>query len=188
MMENNRLATSFAPGILIAAPELKDPNFDRSVVLMVQHNEKGAFGLVINRPLETTLAELSAFLKINYQGLSDKPLLLGGPVGLDHMCFIHSSKYRWEETIDVNEEIRLSFGLEGLREISEAGERNLHIFVGSSGWGHLQLENEISAGAWFPRGVTAELVFDTPHDEMWKGAFRSMGLDPFMMPASRTIQ
>lgn len=187
-MDNSIETTSFAPGILIAAPELKDPNFYHSVVLMVEHNEKGAFGLVINRPLEVPLREFLSTLKIAYRGPSEKRVLLGGPVGHDHVCFIHSSKYCWDGTIKVTDFMSLSFTLEGLREISEIGEIDFYLFIGSSGWGPSQLETEISAGAWFPHHIKADLLFNTHHDKMWEEAFRSMGIDPLMLHTSHTVQ
>ncbi len=187
-MDNNDVTDFFAPGVLIASPELKDPNFYQSVVLMVEHNEKGAFGVAINRPLETTMTEFLSTLKIKYVGPSDKRVLLGGPVGYDHVCFVHSSQYDWEETIKINEFISLSFTLEGLRELSEVGEPDFYVFIGSSGWGSSQLENEVSTGAWFTHDITTELLFNTPHDKMWEKAFRSMGIDPLMLHGSQTIQ
>jgi putative transcriptional regulator len=187
-MDNNAVTTSFAPGILIAAPELKDPNFHQSVVLMVEHNEKGAFGVVINRPLETTMKAFLLTLKIKYAGPSEKRMLLGGPVGYDHICFVHSSQYEWEETLKIDESVSLSFSMEGLRELSEAGETDFYIFIGSSGWGPSQLDDEVSTGAWFTHHITTKLLFYTPHDTMWAEAFRSMGIDPFMLHSSHTIQ
>ena len=187
MMDNN-VVTSFAPGILIAAPELKDPNFHQSVVLMVEHNEKGAFGVVVNRPLETTMTEFLPTLKIKYTGSSDKRVLWGGPVGYDHICFVHSSQYGWEETLKIDEYISLSFSMEGLHELAEVGETDFYIFIGSSGWGPSQLDGEVSTGAWFTHQITTDFLFHTPHDKMWETAFRCMGIDPFMLHASHTIQ
>lgn len=186
-MENNS-TLCLAPGILIAAPELNDPNFHRSVILMVEHDEKGAFGLVINRPMETTVTELLSPLKIQYTGSSDKRAFLGGPVGQNHICFLHSSKYGWDATINVTDSINLSFSLEGLRELSEAAEEDFYVFVGSSGWGPSQLEAEMSKGTWFSHDITPELLFDTLPDRMWEQAFRSMGIDPNMIHTSYTVQ
>jgi len=188
IMDDNGVTNYFAPGIIIAAPELKDPNFYHSVVLMIEHNENGAFGLVINSPLETTVTEFLSTLDIKYRGPSDKPALLGGPVGHDHICFIHSSKYDWEETLKISESVSLSFTMEGLRELSDVGETDFYVLIGSSGWGPLQLEDEVSSGAWFTHHITAELLFNTPYDKMWEEAFRSMGVDPLMLHGSQTIQ
>ncbi|MFH1077185.1 MAG: YqgE/AlgH family protein [Pseudomonadota bacterium] len=177
---------SFAPGILISSPELKDPNFYQTVVLLVEHNSSGSFGLVVNRPLETTVAEILSSLDIPYLGPTDRPLFLGGPVGLDRVCFIHSSKFRWKDTLRLTDSISLSFSTEGLKELAQLRNERYYVFVGSSGWGALQLENEITSNAWLTYHIVEKLLFDTHHEKMWGEAFRIMGIDPLMLSASTT--
>lgn len=148
--------------LLLASPQLLDPNFVRTVVLLVEHNDMGALGLVINRPTGKTIQEL--WKQVGESPCENQqPVHLGGPVSGPLMA-IH--------TADGLAEMEIATGLffaakkQNLDELVRRDER-FKIFVGHSGWGPGQLEGEIEQGAW--RAIPAKLddVFDAPED-LWQ--------------------
>jgi putative transcriptional regulator len=148
--------------LLLASPQLLDPNFVRSVVLLVQHNDMGALGLVINRPTGKTVQEL--WRQIGESPCqSQRPIHLGGPVQGPLMA-IHTAHGLAE--MEIVEGVFFAAKKQHLDELVRRDER-FKIFVGHSGWGPGQLEGEIDQGAW--RAVPAKLedLFD-PADDLWQ--------------------
>lgn len=161
---------------LIAAPTLADPNFKRSVVLLCEHNDEGSLGLVVNRPLSRTLTDVMPELF----GESDQrfgELFNGGPVETGRMLAL----CRTDEpgsgypVIDGLELVgAMEEALSGLAEgIRDAGE--FRFFLGYSGWGPGQLENEIEEGSWILRPGTVSLAFETPPAQIWAESLRELG-------------
>jgi putative transcriptional regulator len=153
---------SFEGRLLLASPELLDPNFVRTVVLLVEHNDMGALGLVINRPTGKTVQEL--WKQVGEAPCeSRQPVHLGGPVQGPVMA-IH--------TVDGLAEMEIAAGVffaakkQNLDELVRRDER-FKLFVGHSGWGPGQLEGEIEQGAWRAVPATLEDVFDTA-DDLWQ--------------------
>jgi putative transcriptional regulator len=180
------LLESLAPGFLVAAPSLRDPNFDHSVVLMCVHNDDGAMGLVINRPAPVTMGDILKQMQIEYdrQGAVDleQAAMVGGPVALDSGLLLYQvppGTAQREDELAVADELRLCPNQQLLREIGLGqGPGPYHIFLGHAGWGPGQLESEISQGAWIPASLVLSLVFETPVDERWETALANEGLSP----------
>jgi putative transcriptional regulator len=176
---------TIAPGFLIAAPMLQDPNFDGTVVLMCVHNEQGAMGLVINRPSPMTLGDIMEQLGVSCVSSFEQTAMVGGPVALDSGLLLYEAdpaSELGEGELAVTDRLRLCPNREMLHQIGR-GEGPLHyvMFLGHSGWGPGQLEWEFSQGAWIPAHMRDELIFDTPVEQRWEEALRGEGLHPGQM-------
>jgi putative transcriptional regulator len=171
---------SIAPGLLLAMPQLDDPNFARAVVLMVQHSDQGSFGLVLNRPSETPVIDVTAPMGMRWRGDPSAVIWVGGPVSPESGWLLHESTVSLpaEGTLEVTEGISLSTSPENFRALVERPPRRMRFLAGYAGWGAHQLESELAQGAWLTADVTPEIVFDTPAERMWDVALRSLGIEP----------
>lgn len=158
--------------LLVATPVLTDPNFARSVVLMLDHNEEGALGIVVNRPLEV---DVSAVLPA-WQPYATAPgrLFQGGPVALDSALGVVAVPGDDEEPVGVKRIIG-SLGLVDLDvppEIIAGGVAGLRIFAGYAGWGAGQLEEEIAQGAWYVVEAESRDAFTDTPQALWRQVLR----------------
>jgi putative transcriptional regulator len=167
-----------APGILIAVPSLHDPNFVRSVVVMIEHAAEGAVGLVVNQPMPHTCVDITRELGVRWAGPPDARLRRGGPVEPQSLWMLHDDGWGFDETTRVAPGMAVSRSREALERMCSGEERNLLLVVGCASWGPGQLDAEIATGAWITSDVTAAMVFDWPPQEMWDRALRRMGVDP----------
>lgn len=174
-----------APGFLIAAPSLLDPNFDRTVILMCAHSDQGAMGLVINRQAPITTGEIMRQLELDVVGLQQQSALVGGPVSLQNALLLYQPESEFaerEDDLDIGSELRLSPGHDLLEQIARGeGPARYHLFLGHAGWGPGQLETELGQGAWLPADLRTDLIFDIPIDDRWLDALTVEGLDPAML-------
>jgi putative transcriptional regulator len=176
-----------APGFLVAAPHLKDPNFESTVVFMVEHDdEEGSLGLVINRESELTLARVLTEMTLE-QGESeiaggDRRVHYGGPVSPELGWIVHTPDWRGQGTRLVGEAVAVSASLEVLRAIaSQKGPREFLFCLGYAGWGPGQLVEEIKTGSWFNVPFESELIFEVAIDRRWKTAIERLGIDPMAL-------
>jgi putative transcriptional regulator len=171
---------AIAPGLLLAMPQLGDPNFFRSVVLMIEHGESGSFGLIVNRETELPVREVLDGLGIPWAGDADASVWQGGPVMPQSGWLVHGPSEAVDATdsVDVAPGIVLSTSNDQLRELAARPPLQLRFVMGYSGWGARQLEGELAEGAWLTAGATPELVFQTQPERMWEAAIRSLGIDP----------
>lgn len=171
---------AISPGLLLAMPQLEDPNFERGVVLMVEHNEEGSFGLIINRPSDLRIADVLESMSIDWGGDPEAVVWSGGPVMPRTGWVLHEpTDLPFKEgRVDVVPGIVLSTSPERLRALAEQPPGRIRFVLGFSGWGPAQLEQELASGAWLNAEVTPELVFDTPFATMWETALRSLGIEP----------
>ena len=183
--------TNLAPGLLVAAPPLADPNFDESVVLLAAHSSEGAFGWVINGREVMSLAELLVRAEITEQTI-DTPgsVRVGGPVSTEQVWLVYRSRARFAEMegqFDVGEGITASASRKVLEAVVE-GHRpeGLLGLLGYAGWGPSQLENEIRVGAWLPTDLDPSILFDVPRSEIWRRAYEMAGTSPIAF-TSRTV-
>ncbi|RMH41707.1 MAG: YqgE/AlgH family protein [Deltaproteobacteria bacterium] len=172
-----------APGLLLSMPHLLDPNFTRAVVLMVEHSEEGSFGLVVNQPSDLAVAELLEQLDIDWRGADDAVVWSGGPVTPSTGWVLHEPiaglvPDEDGSMVDVAPGIVLSTSPEILRDIAAAPPRRVRFLLGYAGWGPGQLAHEMVRGSWLHAAPSPEIIFDTPADEMWERAVRSVGVDP----------
>ena len=173
-----------APGLLIAAPTMTDPRFERSVILLAEANDEGALGFVVNRRAPYTFGQLAGEIGIEtVDALSAGSVHFGGPVSPERGWILFRSE-RDADTdddaiIQVGDTFRVSAAVEVLdRLVQRVQPPPFRLFLGYAGWGPHQLQTELSEGAWLPMELDAELVFDTPEDRLWDEAVRKLGLVP----------
>lgn len=161
-----------APGeFLIAAPEMDDPRFEHAVVLLVQHDKDGAFGIIVNRPVEAQpLAQLLEDLGQKAEGVSGKvEIYAGGPVEADVGFILHSAEYRRPETMKVDGKVAVTSSPAVLLDIAQKrGPQKYIVAFGYAGWGPGQLENELAQRAWFIAPGDAKLLFGDDPQKLWQ--------------------
>ncbi|MEO1235126.1 MAG: YqgE/AlgH family protein [Myxococcota bacterium] len=178
------MSSAFAPGFLVAAPGLRDPNFRESVVLLVDHKPEGALGFVVNRPSEVSFASVLKELELIEEGEDhpEVPVLLGGPVHPHTGWIVYDPRRRdvpEEARISVDEDLQVSASRSVLEDLARSDDGERHILVlGYSGWGAGQLDAEVREGSWIPVSLDAKVVFDTPYPERWAAALAQLGIDP----------
>jgi len=165
---------------LIAMPAMGDPNFDRTVTFICEHNDDGALGLVINRPMDLDLAEIFSQMSLE----SDKgeteagPILQGGPVQVERGFVIHDGEKKWESTLVVSDSVNVTTSRDILEAMAAGdGPEQALVAVGYAGWGPGQLEAEMAANAWLTVPANTEILFDIPFDERWRAAAALIGID-----------
>lgn len=171
---------SLAPSLLVSMPQLADPNFHRTVVLLCEHNREGAFGLVLNRPGETPAAE-AVHLSPPPQRDSGVTLWFGGPVEPQRGWILLDTEPHDDESVEVVFGLYLSTSPQVLRRLIETGPSRSRVLTGYAGWAAGQLDEEIAASAWLTADVDLDLVFDTPADHMWEATIRRLGADPGLL-------
>jgi putative transcriptional regulator len=169
---------NLVPGILIAMPKLVDPNFRRTVVVVLQHDDEGTVGLVLNRPTSHRCSAVAESLDISWELGEGRFISVGGPVEPQSLWMVHSNALRFNETIEIGSKLAVSRSEQALRHICEAGEHRVKMFVGYAGWGPGQLEQEIREGAWLTTELTDRLMFDIAEPEIWGVALQELGIDP----------
>ena len=166
--------------LLIAMPGMVDPNFSTTVTLICEHNEDGALGIIINRPLTLKLAGLFEQLSVDDPDpdAAADPVLSGGPVGTERGFVLHGPEHSYENTLPVSNDIRLTLSRDVIDAMaSGAGPDKSLVALGYAGWEAGQLEEEMLANSWLSVPATPELVFDVPFADRWNSAALSLGID-----------
>ncbi len=165
---------------LIAMPALNDPNFYQTVTYVCIHNEEGAMGIVINRPMPFRLGEVLTQLELEASdpAVRESVIFRGGPVQQDRGFIIYQPVSHWESTIKVSDEIGIATSKDILEAISNGTGpgRNL-IALGYAGWGSGQLEQELAENAWLSSPADPAIIFDTPTEDRWRTAATLVGVD-----------
>jgi putative transcriptional regulator len=164
---------------LIAMPAMADPNFSRTLTFVCEHNERGALGLVVNRPIDVTLGTLLAQVELEARdpALAAQPIFYGGPVQLDHGFVLHRPLGSWKSTLPVGE-----VGLTTSRDILEAiaagdGPRQRLVALGYAGWAPGQLEDEILKNGWLTVAADEQVLFDLPPESRYDAAMKRLGVN-----------
>lgn len=179
---------NLVPGVLIAMPKLIDPNFRRTVVLVLQHDDEGTLGLVLNRPTSHLCSTVAESLDIEWELGDTRYISVGGPVEPQSLWMVHSNGLQFNETIEIGARLAVSRSEQALRKICQTGEDRIKMFVGYAGWGPGQLEQEIREGAWLTTELTERLVFDISEAEIWGFALQELGIDPLhLATATETL-
>ncbi|MEK8023989.1 MAG: YqgE/AlgH family protein [Candidatus Hydrogenedentota bacterium] len=160
--------------LLIAHPFLLDPNFIQTVVLVIEYEDEGAFGLVMNRPLELTVDKLSDSLGISWGGSDPAPnVCLGGPVETQTVWVVHDGGRGIGVASEVVSHVAFSSSAPAIRSMLMEPAGRFRICLGYSGWGPGQLEKEMEGGYWLLADATPELVFDIDPAAMWLKAMQT---------------
>lgn len=175
------MADALAPGFLIAFPHLLDPNFQQSVVLLLEHQGEGAMGVVVNRESPLLLSDLCRDHKIPYAGDAEQKVRRGGPVQPEQGIVLFGPEHASEGDDQVVEGLHVSTSRDTLRRLCNLEGGEFHCYAGYAGWAPGQLENEISAGSWLTATVDPAIVLATPPTEMWMRCLQQLGIDPALL-------
>jgi len=165
--------------LLISDPFLKDPNFMRTVVFLCEHQEQGSFGFVLNRKYENTLDELIPEL----EGVKI-PVYYGGPVQTDTIHFLHQYPDEIPGGVEVIKGVYWGGDFELLVEMIKKNSLDtgkIRFFIGYSGWGTGQLNDELNEKTWLTVKAVRKIVFHNNHEEIWKDSLKQLGGDFEMM-------
>lgn len=177
-----------APILLLAMPQVADPFFNQSVVLLLHHDEDdGSLGFILNRPTTMRLAEILEGMEIVWQGVEQALAHFGGPVQPQLGTVLFAPEQGWsvngETATEVLPGIVLTQHVGDLEELARHPPARLRLFLGYAGWGAGQLTSEILRNDWLTAPVDRDLIFDTEPDGTWARALRSVGVDPAALPS-----
>ena len=167
---------SIGKGIfLVASPSLRDPNFRQTVVLLCAHGPEGALGVVVNRPTAMLLSEVLPQVPV-LEG-QHHMLFSGGPVQPNHVLILYRLVAEPTNTHHVFDGVYLGSDMGALERVmmSPAGSETFRAYVGYSGWGPGQLENEMRTGAWITMPADPAILFDQEPFRIWPDILRSLG-------------
>ena len=171
---------SLSNHFLIAMPGLDDPNFYHTTTYICEHDENGALGVVINRPLDMQLGEILQHMNIETSNkeISSRQVYRGGPVQNDRGFVLHEPSGDWEATLKVTDSIGITSSRDILQAIAAGkGPENAIVTLGYAGWGAGQLESELAANTWLSGPASSKIVFEIPSDERWQAAATLLGVD-----------
>lgn len=164
---------------LIAMPAMADPHFSRTLTFVCEHNERGALGIVVNRPIEVTLGTLLRQVDIAFDPspLTEQPIFYGGPVQFDHGFVLHRPLGDWKSTLPCGDT-----GLTTSRDILEAmaegrGPAERIVVLGYAGWGPGQIEDEILSNGWLTVAADMDVVFAIPPGDRYGAAMKMLGVN-----------
>jgi putative transcriptional regulator len=166
------------PGTLLAStPSMLDPNFMHSVVLMIQHTEQGAYGLVVNKAANLSIDELLP--KHPILGRTPFPVHWGGPVGLETMQILHRVPEEIPGGLDLGSGLFLGGDLDAVARCAAQHDgrspARLRFVIGYSGWGEGQLDAELRSESWIPAPLLLDAVFASDQQRTWRSVLRSVG-------------
>jgi putative transcriptional regulator len=174
---------------LIAMPGLEDGFFGGSVVFLCEHTDKGALGLVINRPSELVLPELLERIDLGCgrDDLQQSQVFIGGPLQTERGFVLHERMGNGDESayasaMVVGDDLEMTTSKDVLQAISDgAGPKRVFISLGYASWAQGQLESELGENSWLTVKADANIIFDTPSDERYLKAMALLGLEPWML-------
>lgn len=174
---NNINVKNLTGMFLIAVPGLKDPNFERTVVLICEHTKDGAFGLIINRVLLNSFVPFISWLDIK-ESVIDLPVFYGGPVKSEQGYMLYAPEGGYYTSIKVNDSLALTTTKEILIDVAAGkGPKKFLFALGYAGWAAGQLEYELMIDSWLVAPMDNKIIFDVPVSERWKAAADSIGVD-----------
>ena len=177
-------STDLSNHFLLAMPNMADPNFSGAVVLIAEHSERGALGLVVNKPTTMTLATLLERIDLAHHDddQARMPVFFGGPVQTDRGFVLHQPQGEWNSTVAIGKDLSLTTSKDVLEAVAAGeGPERLLVTLGYAGWGPGQLEAEITQNAWLTVTADPALLFDTPAEERFIQAYQMLGIDPALL-------
>ena len=167
--------------ILISMPHLKDPYFNKSIVLICEHSKDGALGLIINKSFEKPRLKMlfNNFDRENDELLKiPQKLYFGGPVSIERGILLHNSSYNIKNSIKISDQFSITSNNKILKDINDDnGPVQYKLILGHSGWTSGQLEKEIENGDWLMQSASSDFVFNTDESLMWQTAANSFGVE-----------
>jgi len=172
---------SLTSHLLVAMPSLADPNFAQTVTLICEHSaQRGALGIVVNKPLPMKLAEVLSQMKLepSTERIGDQSVLRGGPVHTDRGFVLHRPGGSWDSSHQVSGLIQVTTSRDVLAAMATGeGPADAFIALGYAGWESGQLEREMLENAWLSVPADEHIVFDLPYEERWPAVWRTLGVD-----------
>lgn len=174
-METTRLTNH----LLIAMPNLRDPNFEHTVTFICEHNDNGAMGIVINRPVDIDIREVFEQMKIPVEAEVGKvPIFLGGPVEEQRGFVLHTGGRKWDSSLRVDQQLSVTTSRDILEAMARGtGPERALIALGYAGWGGGQLEQEMLENAWLSAPAEQSILFELAPTKRWEAAARLLGID-----------
>jgi putative transcriptional regulator len=178
---------SLAPVLLLSMPQMVDPNFTRTVILLAEYSQRGAFGLVVNRQMAEPACEVvRPEPPMDIQ--KDVHLFVGGPVEPQRAWVLTARRDLDDNALELADGVYLSAAPELIRlALGSSPDPMTRLVIGYAGWGPGQLDDELAASAWLMLPVQADLVFETPVDRMWETAIRRLGAEPSALQTSSGV-
>ncbi len=172
------------PVLLVAMPQVLDPFFQRSVVLLIHHEDEGSFGFIINRTTGIRLTEILEGMEVGWNGEDEAVAHFGGPVHpqLGTVLF-GPGVLETEASTEVFPGVALTQHIGDLVRLAEAPPDNFRLFLGYAGWGSGQLMEEIVRNDWLTAPAQVDLIFASDPDDVWSDALQSVGVDPAALPS-----
>ncbi|MDX1588393.1 MAG: YqgE/AlgH family protein [Oleiphilaceae bacterium] len=169
---------------LMATPYLEDPRFGGSLTLICEHNAQGAMGLVINQPLQLTMADVLSQLSLA-GGPSQEPVYAGGPVMSERGFVLHRPHGAWQNTLKVSPTLAMTSSRDILEAIAVGeGPADYLMILGYAGWRAGQLEEELSGNAWLTGPADEQILFSVPPEQRLAAAMKKLGVDPSHLSGS----
>ena len=171
-------------------PQLLDPNFHRTVVLLVHHDGEGSFGVVLNRVTQITAERLCESIEVVWRGDPDEEISWGGPVQPQTGWVLFGDSPTaagMEDVREVASGLHFAGSMDVLQHVAGSPPSDLRLLLGYAGWGAGQLERELAEGAWLLAPAEGHVVFEVPEDEMWAHVVRSLGVEPATLVPSRGV-
>ena len=165
---------------LIAMPAMADKNFSRTLTLVCEHNDQGALGVIVNRPIDMSLEDLFERIDLTLESprFQGQPVYFGGPVQTDRGFVLHRPVGNWQSTIDIGNGLGLTSSRDVLQSLgteTEPGE--VLVTLGYAGWQAGQIEWEMAQNAWLTVRADSGIIFDLPPEERLVAAMQLLGVD-----------
>ena len=170
---------------LVAMPSMLDDNFRFSVVYMCEHNEDGAMGLIVNRPIDLSIGDMleqidiEPALGISHPHSLANPVLFGGPVAEDRGFVLHQNQRHYGSSVNLANNLTVTTSKDILTMLGTSQEPEHYVVtLGYAGWTAGQLERELSENSWLVIEADPTVIFDTPIEQRWHKALAHLGIDP----------
>ncbi|HRC59423.1 MAG: YqgE/AlgH family protein [Propionivibrio sp.] len=165
---------------LIAMPAMDDPYFSKSLIYIAEHNDQGALGIIVNRPIDMSLATLFEKIDVPFEtlGMANLPIFFGGPVQTDRGFVLHRPVGDWQSTLAVNQDVGLTSSRDVLQAVARDGQpHEIMVTLGYSGWGAGQIEHELAQNAWLTVPADPHILFELPYEDRLPSAMEILGID-----------
>ena len=178
------MAGDIVPGFVVAAPSLRDPNFARSVVLLVEHGASGSLGFVVNRPSPLKWPTVAKALGLPNDSTRSLPVFSGGPVSPQSGWVLFdprpAPREHVEDAMILSERLAVSASRKLLEHIAQADawEGDRVLALGYAGWAGGQLDLELESGVWLPTALDPGAIFNVAPDDRWASVLRATGIEP----------
>lgn len=172
--------SSLTNQLLVAMPWFTDANFAQSVALICEHSERGALGIVLNKPLPMKLGEVMSQMRLTPrdEGIGEQIVLRGGPVHQDRGFVLHRPGGTWDSSHRISESIQVTTSRDVLAAMARGeGPEDAFVALGYAGWDAGQLEREIKDNAWLTLPLDEQVLFTLPYEDRWLAAWRLLGID-----------